>query len=63
MLAAASRAGSISPAAIAEDCAGTSDLRDARLLILDEPSASLDVRSELKVFKRFSELAYGRWPF
>jgi ATP-binding cassette subfamily B protein len=32
-------------------------LRDAQLLILDEPTAALDVRSELEVFRRFSELA------
>ena len=32
-------------------------LRDAQLLILDEPTAALDARSELEVFRRFSELA------
>jgi ATP-binding cassette, subfamily B, bacterial len=31
-------------------------LRDAQLLILDEPTASLDARSELEVFNRFAEL-------
>lgn len=31
-------------------------LRDAQLLILDEPTASLDARSEFEVFRRFSEL-------
>ncbi len=31
-------------------------LRDAQLLILDEPTAALDVRSELEVFQRFAEL-------
>jgi ATP-binding cassette subfamily B protein len=31
-------------------------LRDAQLLILDEPTASLDARSELEVFERFAEL-------
>ncbi|HTB96585.1 MAG TPA: ABC transporter ATP-binding protein [Terracidiphilus sp.] len=35
-------------------------LRDAQLLILDEPTASLDARSELEVFERFSELTYGK---
>jgi ATP-binding cassette subfamily B protein len=31
-------------------------LRDAQLIILDEPTASLDARSEFEVFKRFAEL-------
>ena len=31
-------------------------LRDAQLLILDEPTASLDARSEYEVFERFAEL-------
>jgi ATP-binding cassette subfamily B protein len=31
-------------------------LRDAQLLILDEPTASLDARSEYEVFQRFAEL-------
>ncbi len=31
-------------------------LRDAQLLILDEPTASLDARAELEVFERFAEL-------
>jgi ATP-binding cassette subfamily B protein len=31
-------------------------LRDAQLIILDEPTASLDARSEFDVFKRFAEL-------
>ena len=31
-------------------------LRDAQLLILDEPTASLDARSEHEVFQRFAEL-------
>ena len=35
-------------------------LRDAQLLILDEPTASLDARSELEVFERFAELTYGK---
>jgi len=35
-------------------------LRDAQLLILDEPTASLDARSEFEVFKRFAELTYGK---
>lgn len=34
--------------------------REASLLILDEPTASLDVRSEAELFKRFRELAHGR---
>ncbi len=35
-------------------------LRDAQLLILDEPTAALDARSEFEVFKRFSELTAGK---
>jgi ATP-binding cassette subfamily B protein len=35
-------------------------LRDAQLLILDEPTASLDARSEHEVFKRFAELTDGK---
>jgi len=31
-------------------------LRDAQVLILDEPTAALDARSELEVFERFAEL-------
>ena len=33
---------------------------DARLLILDEPSASLDVRAEYELFSRFRQAAAGR---
>jgi ATP-binding cassette, subfamily B, bacterial len=35
-------------------------LRDAQLLILDEPTAALDARSEHEVFKRFAELTKGK---
>jgi len=35
-------------------------LRDAQLLILDEPTAALDARAEYEVFQRFSELTVGR---
>jgi len=35
-------------------------LRDAQLLILDEPTAALDARAEFDVFVRFSELTRGR---
>jgi ATP-binding cassette subfamily B protein len=35
---------------------GRAYLRDAQLLILDEPTASLDARSESEVFQRFAEL-------
>jgi ATP-binding cassette subfamily B protein len=35
-------------------------LRDSQVLILDEPTASLDARSEHEVFKRFSELTEGK---
>jgi len=35
-------------------------LRDAQLLILDEPTAALDARSEMQVFERFAELTEGK---
>jgi ATP-binding cassette subfamily B protein len=35
-------------------------MRDAQLLILDEPTAALDARAEYQVFLRFSELTAGR---
>jgi ATP-binding cassette subfamily B protein len=35
-------------------------LRDAQLLILDEPTAALDARSEHEVFQRFAELTEGK---
>jgi len=35
-------------------------LRDAQLLILDEPTASLDARSEHDVFQRFADLTRGK---
>ena len=34
--------------------------RDAQLVILDEPTASLDARSEKEVFERFAELTQGK---
>jgi ATP-binding cassette subfamily B protein len=35
-------------------------MRDAQVLILDEPTASLDARAEYEVFQRFKELSYGK---
>jgi ATP-binding cassette, subfamily B, bacterial len=35
-------------------------MRDAQLLILDEPTATLDARAEYEVFQRFAELTRGR---
>lgn len=35
-------------------------LRDAQLLVLDEPTAALDARAENEVFERFSELTTGK---
>ena len=35
-------------------------LREAQLLILDEPTASLDARSEYEVFQHFAELTKGK---
>ena len=34
--------------------------RDARILVLDEPTAALDARAELEVFEQFRALAGGR---
>ena len=38
-------------------------VRDAQLLILDEPTAALDARSEFEVFRRFAELTAGKTAF
>jgi len=35
-------------------------MRDAQLLILDEPTAALDARSEFEVFQRFKDLSQGK---
>lgn len=35
-------------------------MRDAQVLILDEPTAALDARAEYEVFQRFAELTRGR---
>ncbi len=35
-------------------------LRDAQILILDEPTAALDARAEFEVFQRFNELTLGK---
>jgi ATP-binding cassette subfamily B protein len=35
-------------------------MREAQLLILDEPTAALDARSEFEVFQRFKELSMGK---
>ncbi len=39
---------------------GRAYMRDAQLLILDEPTAALDARAEHEVFIRFSELIEGK---
>jgi len=39
---------------------GRAYMRDAQVLILDEPTAALDARAEYQVFQRFSELTSGR---
>ena len=59
--AAASKTASSSPAASGRKIAlARAYLRDAQLLILDEPTAALDARSELEVFERFAELTAGK---
>jgi ATP-binding cassette subfamily B protein len=35
-------------------------MRDAPILVLDEPTAGLDARAEYELFRRFRELAHGR---
>jgi len=35
-------------------------MREAQVLILDEPTAALDARSEFEVFQRFKELSHGK---
>jgi ATP-binding cassette subfamily B protein len=35
-------------------------LRDAQMLVLDEPTAALDAPSEYEVFRRFSDLTAGK---
>jgi len=35
-------------------------MRDAQVMILDEPTAALDARSEFEVFQRFKELSHQR---
>ncbi len=35
-------------------------MKDAQLLVLDEPTSSLDARAEYEVFQRFSELTKGK---
>jgi ATP-binding cassette subfamily B protein len=39
---------------------GRAYLRDAQVLILDEPTAALDARSEHEVFQRFAELTANK---
>jgi ATP-binding cassette subfamily B protein len=39
---------------------GRAYMRDAQLLILDEPTAALDARAEHEVFQRFAELTRGK---
>ncbi len=39
---------------------GRAYMRDAQLLILDEPTAALDARAEYEVFERFTDLTQGK---
>jgi ATP-binding cassette subfamily B protein len=39
---------------------GRAYMRDAQLLILDEPTSSLDARAEHEVFQRFADLTRGK---
>jgi len=35
-------------------------LRDSQIIVLDEPTSSMDAKSEYEVFQRFRQLAEGR---
>ena len=35
-------------------------MRDAQVMILDEPTAALDARAEYEVFRRFKDLSEGK---
>jgi len=35
-------------------------LRDSRIMVLDEPTAALDVQAEYRIYTRFHELTQGR---
>jgi ATP-binding cassette subfamily B protein len=39
---------------------GRAFMRDAQILILDEPSAALDAKAEFELFSRLQQLAHGR---
>ena len=39
---------------------GRAYMREAQLLILDEPTAALDARAEYEVFERFADLTKGK---
>jgi ATP-binding cassette, subfamily B, bacterial len=39
---------------------GRAFMREAQILILDEPSAALDAKAEYELFSRLQELAHGR---
>jgi ATP-binding cassette subfamily B protein len=39
---------------------GRAYMRDAQVLILDEPTAALDARAEYEVFQRFADLTKGK---
>ncbi|MGA8029481.1 MAG: ATP-binding cassette domain-containing protein, partial [Bryobacteraceae bacterium] len=39
---------------------GRAYMRDAQILILDEPTASLDARAEFEVYQRFVDLTSGK---
>ncbi|HEX7154836.1 MAG TPA: ABC transporter ATP-binding protein [Thermoanaerobaculia bacterium] len=39
---------------------GRAYMRNAQVLILDEPTAALDARAEFEVFQRFQELSHGK---
>jgi ATP-binding cassette subfamily B protein len=38
-------------------------MREAEVVILDEPTAALEARSEYEVFRRFKELSEGKTAF
>jgi ATP-binding cassette subfamily B protein len=38
-------------------------MRNAEILVLDEPTASVDARTEYEIFQNFKALTEVRWPF